>query len=66
MPVGLLACQAHLVQLHTAGLELMDVPVRKDLKVLLVYLDLQAQLEKKDSEATQGLMGLQGNQGRQN
>ena len=64
MPVGLLACQDHLVQLHTAGLELMDVPVRKDLKALLVYLDLQAQLEKKDSEATQGLTGLQGNRER--
>ena len=48
-----------------AGLEQMDFQARKDLKDLPVCLDLRDHLEKKDSEAIQGLMGLQGNRGRQ-
>ena len=64
MPAGHLVCQAPLVQPHMAGLEQMDVQAHKDLKGLLVCLDLQDHLEKKDSEATQGLTGLQGSRGK--
>ena len=64
-PAGRLVCQAPLVQPHMVGLEQMDFQVHKDLKDLPVYLDLRGHLERKDSEATQDLMGLQGNQERQ-
>ena len=60
-----LVCQVPLVQPHMAGLEQMDFQARKDLKGLPVCLDLRDHLEKKDSEATQGLTELQGNRGRQ-
>ena len=63
--MGRLVCQAPLVQPHMAGLEQMDFQAHKDLKDLPVCLDLQDHLEKKDSEAIQGLTGLQGNRGRQ-
>ena len=63
--MGRLVCQAPLVQPHMAGLEQMGFQAHGDLKGLPGYLDLQDHLEKKDSEATQGLMGLQDNQGRQ-
>ena len=64
-PAGRLVCQAPLVQPHMVGLEQMDFPAHKDLKGLPVYLDLRGHLERKDSEATQGLTGLLGNQERQ-
>ena len=48
-----------------ADLEQMDFQAHEDLKGLPVCLDLQGRLERKDSEATQGLMGLQGSRERQ-
>ena len=60
-----LVCLVPLVQPHMAGLEQMDFQARKDLKGLPDCLDLRGHPVKKDSEATQGLTGLQDNQGKQ-
>ena len=63
--MGLLVCQVPLVQPHMAGLEQMDFQAHVDLRGLPDCLDLGDHPVKKDSEATQGLTGLQDNRGRQ-